>query len=150
MKYLIAPGPPLALGGVTYAPGDPVEIFGRDQAQYFGDRLIPVTDPALIRALDVNAHPFYAREAFRYGRHDYRPGDIMFLATRAQARSLGELIRPASGEEVVAWVNALDATREAAQEQRARQRPTPPVEPPTAPPSPDKPRRGRPPRQAVP
>lgn len=109
VKYLVSPGPPLRLAGVVYPPGSTIEIFGRTQAAFFGDRLVPITDPDLIRSLEVHAHPFTVTRPLRWARQDYQPGDILFVAQRSQVRLLGDAIRPASGEEVLAWVQARQA-----------------------------------------
>lgn len=107
MKYVVARRPegaaPFKLGGVTYPEGGIVELFGRRMAEFFGDQLIAVTDPALIRALEVS-HPMYVASSFTWGRRQYQVGDIYWAATRSDARRVGAHLRPATGAEVLTWL----------------------------------------------
>jgi len=117
MKYFIAPidanGQGLKFGGMTYRPGEIVEIVGRTVAEQFGDRLMPITDATLMRNLEVNSHPLYVLAPHRWARVDYQVGDVIWCATRASARLIADWTRPATGEEVMAWVERQQVARAA-------------------------------------
>lgn len=102
MKYIAKE--PLRIGGVQYAAGSVVEILGREQLAFYGDKLLPITSAEMIRALAINAHPFYVLNAFRWGRRSYEPGSIFWASTRSELRHIpAGSVRPASGEEVLQW-----------------------------------------------
>lgn len=105
MKYIVASGEPLRVAGVRYPPGSVIDIFGRELLEHYQGRLVTITDPELIRALEVNAHPFYVLAPFTWGRKPYAAGEIFWVVMRSQLQHLpADTVRPATGDEVLAWL----------------------------------------------
>lgn len=102
MKYIAREN--MRVGGVQYPAGSIVEIMGREQMQVFGDKLLPITNAEMIRAIAVAAHPMLVLAPFTWGRRAYEPGSIFWATTRSELRHLpGEALRPATGDEVLQW-----------------------------------------------
>lgn len=121
VKYLIGEGPPLRLGGVLHQPGQIVELFGRQQRAFFGDRLIDIDDPLLIRALELNAHPYYVTTDAVWGRQTYRAGDIYWAPNRTVGRMISTdrcrvcgVLWPQADDAVLTHAEACDGDRVAA------------------------------------
>lgn len=120
MKYFVKGPEPLKIAGLEYAPGTVVELLGVELLEVFGDKVLPITDEKLLRTLEANAHPMVVVAPFRWGRVDYRVGDLYWLVWRSELKYMpAGALRPASGDEVLAWVRQREGCEEAPAEATA-------------------------------
>ena len=98
-----------AVAGVQHAPGQIVDLVGKDLQDYFADKVLPIEDARLVRTLEANAHPYTVVEPLRWGRVDYAKGALIWVAQRSQLKSLpAGSVRPATAKEVLAWAKKND------------------------------------------
>jgi hypothetical protein len=106
----------MTAAGVRYKAGDLFNVLGVQHRQFFGDSLMPITDPDLIKAARLGQNWYTVVAPFRWARHDYAAGDLMRVEERSMLRRLPKTedgqssVRPATGDEVVAWYRRIQAT----------------------------------------